>query len=318
MSDFIKTVVLTISDSAARGEREDLSGPTVATELASIKVQIIQNQYNQGFAGGYNTALKNLDYDIFALVNSDIEVTENWLKPIIETFKNETETAIIQPKILDFKGKDYFEYAGAAGGFIDYLGYPFARGRVIETIEEDNGQYDEPTACFWATGACMFVRASTYKELGGLDEYFFAHQEEIDLCWRMQLSGYKIYANPKSVVYHVGGGTLPKGNSKKVYLNFRNNLIMLYKNSTALNLLFILPIRFGLDAVAAYKALFSGDFGYFIAVAKAHFGFAKWFLLDKRKSIFPKKIHSNLDGYYSKSIIWQYFVKKKQKFSEIV
>ena len=281
-------------------------------------IQIIQNKENGGFAKGYNMALQNVQADYFVLLNSDVEVTSNWIEPIIELMESNKKIAACQPKILDFNKKTHFEYAGAAGGFIDYLGYPFARGRVIETIEEDNGQYDEPTACFWATGACMFVRASTYKELGGLDEYFFAHQEEIDLCWRMQLSGYKIYANPKSVVYHVGGGTLPKGNSKKVYLNFRNNLIMLYKNSSALNLLFILPIRFGLDALAAYKALFSGDFGYFIAVAKAHFGFAKWFLLDKRKSIFPKKINNNLDGYYTKSIIWQYFVKKKQKFSEIV
>jgi GT2 family glycosyltransferase len=281
-------------------------------------IQIIQNKENGGFAKGYNMALQYVEADYFVLLNSDVEVTPNWIESIIALMESNKNIAACQPKILNFNKKTHFEYAGAAGGFIDYFGYPFARGRVLETIEKDTGQYDEARPCFWATGACMFVRASVYKELDGLDEYFFAHQEEIDLCWRMQLSGYKIYAQPKSVVYHVGGGTLPKGNSKKVFLNFRNNLIMLYKNSTAAQLFIKLPIRFGLDVLAAYKGLFGGNFGYFIAIAKAHFGFAKWLLMDKRKSTFPKKIHKNLDGYYNKSIIWQYFVKKKQKFSEIV
>jgi GT2 family glycosyltransferase len=280
-------------------------------------VQVIQNKENGGFAKGYNMALQHVEADYFVLLNSDVEVTPNWIEPVIELMEQNKMIAACQPKILDFNKKTHFEYAGAAGGFIDYLGYPFARGRVIDTIEEDTGQYDAPTACFWATGACMFVRASVYKELGGLDEYFFAHQEEIDLCWRMQLSGYKIFAQPKSVVYHVGGGTLPKGNSKKVYLNFRNNLIMLYKNSSAGQLLLKLPLRFGLDALAAYKALFGGDAGYFVAVIKAHFGFTKWLFFDKKKSLFPKKIHANLEGYHTKSIIWAYFIKKKQKFSEI-
>ncbi len=280
-------------------------------------IQIIQNKENGGFAKGYNMALQNVEADYYVLLNSDVEVTANWIEPIIALMESNKKIAACQPKILDYNKKTHFEYAGAAGGFIDYFGYPYARGRVIDTIEEDTGQYDNATPCFWATGACMFVKASVYKELGGLDEYFFAHQEEIDLCWRMQLSGYKIFAEPKSVVYHVGGGTLPKGNSKKVFLNFRNNLIMLYKNSTVAQLLVKLPIRLGLDALAAYKALFGGDAGYFIAVIKAHFGFAKWLFLDKRKSTSPKNINKNIDGNYSKSIIWQYFVKKKQKFSEI-
>jgi GT2 family glycosyltransferase len=282
-------------------------------------VQIIVNQTNEGFAKGYNTALKKVTADYFILLNSDVEVTANWIEPVIELMENDTSIAACQPKILDYKNKTHFEYAGASGGFIDTLGYPFARGRVLENIEEDKGQYNDAIPCFWATGAAMFVRASVYDALGGLDEYFFAHQEEIDLCWRMQLSGYKVYVQPASIVYHVGGGTLPKGNSKKTYLNFRNNLIMLWKNTPGRNLIAKLPIRFSLDAVAAYKGLFSGDAGYFFAVIKAHFHFAKWLLFDRKKSLFvPQPSCKKLDGIYPKSILWQYYVKKKKTFLEIM
>ena len=281
-------------------------------------VQIIINKENGGFAKGYNDALKNVTADFFVLLNSDVEVTPNWIEPIITLMENDKTIAACQPKILDQKQKTHFEYAGASGGFIDALGYPFARGRVLDTLEKDEGQYDNATPCFWATGACMFVKASVYNALGGLEEYFFAHQEEIDLCWRMQLSGYKVYVQPASVVYHVGGGTLPKGNSKKVYLNFRNNLIMIFKNTNTASLITKLPLRFGLDAIAAYKALFSGDVGYFIAVAKSHFGFANWFLFHRKKSLYAKKVNDNLLGLYPKSMLWSYYVKKKRKFSEII
>jgi GT2 family glycosyltransferase len=281
-------------------------------------VKIIINQSNEGFAKGYNSALKKVTADYFVLLNSDVEVTPKWIEPIIQLMENDMSIAACQPKILDYKNKTQFEYAGACGGFIDSLGYPFARGRVLENIEEDKGQYDSAIPCFWATGAAMFVRASVYNALGGLDEYFFAHQEEIDLCWRMQLSGYKVYVQPASIVHHVGGGTLPKGNTKKTYLNFRNNLIMLCKNTPANVLIVKLPIRFSLDAIAAYKGLLSGDTGYFFAIIKAHVHFGKWLLFYRKKALFVKPINKELKGIYSKCILWQYYLKKKRTFSEIV
>jgi GT2 family glycosyltransferase len=282
-------------------------------------VKIIVNETNEGFAKGYNTALKKVTADYFVLLNSDIEVTPCWIDPIIQLMETDATIAACQPKILDYKNKTHFEYAGASGGFIDTLGYPFARGRILENIEEDKGQYNNAAPCFWATGAAMFVRASVYSKLGGLDEYFFAHQEEIDLCWRMQLSGHKVYVQPASIVYHVGGGTLPKGNSKKTYLNFRNNLIMLWKNTPGSNLILKLPIRFSLDALAAYKALFNGDAGYFFAVIKAHIHFGKWLLLDRKKSLFVHQpTNKKIDGFYPKSMLWQYYIKKKKTFLEIM
>ncbi len=282
------------------------------------QIRVIQNNINGGFAKGYNMALKQILADYFVLLNSDVEVTPNWIEPIISLMENDKQISACQPKILDQKRKAYFEYAGACGGFIDKLGYPFARGRILEILETDIGQYNNAVPCFWASGASMFVRANIYKELGGLDEYFFAHQEEIDLCWRMQLSGYKIYVQPESIVYHVGGGTLPKGNSKKVYLNFRNNLIMIFKNTPTSSLIIKLPIRFGLDALAAYKGLFSGDIGYFIGVINAHFSFAKWLLFHKKQSLYPIIKNKNLHGQYPKSLLWDYYIKKKRKFSEIM
>jgi GT2 family glycosyltransferase len=281
-------------------------------------VQIIINQSNEGFAKGYNTALKKVIADYFVLLNSDVEVTPAWIEPIVQLMENDTAIAACQPKILDYKSKTHFEYAGASGGFIDGLGYPFARGRVLENIEEDKGQYNNAIPCFWATGAAMFVRASVYNKLGGFDEYFFAHQEEIDLCWRMQLSGHKVYVQPASVVYHVGGGTLPKGNTKKTYLNFRNNLIMLWKNTPIKNLILKLPFRFSLDAMAAYKGLLNGDVGYFFAIIKAHIHFVKWMLFDRKKSLFVQPINKELQGFYPKSMLWQYYLKKKKTFLEIV
>ena len=280
-------------------------------------VKIIINQTNEGFAKGYNTALKKVSADYFVLLNSDVEVSPNWIEPVIALMENDKSIAACQPKILAQKNKNNFEYAGACGGWIDVFGYPFARGRVLEHIEEDDGQYDKASPCFWASGAAMFVKADVYNLLGGLDEFFFAHQEEIDLCWRMQRAGYKIYVQPASVVYHVGGGTLPKGNSKKTFLNFRNNLIMLYKNSSSAALLLKLPMRFGLDALAAYKGLLKGDVGYFLAIAKAHLHFAKWIVFEKRKPIKQKNTNKKLEGFYNGSILWQYYFKNKKTFSEI-
>ena len=268
-------------------------------------IQIIKNEANYGFAQGYNEALKNVEASIYALVNSDIEVTENWLKPIIEAFENEPETAIIQPKILDYKRKEYFEYAGAAGGFMDKYGFMYCRGRVFDTLEKDLGQYDDAREIFWASGACFFIRSSVYNELEGFDADFFAHMEEIDLCWRAFNKGYTIKYNSQSVVYHVGGATLEHGNPKKTYLNFRNSLFMLLKNLPGTNLIWILFIRLVLDGVAGIKFLFQGEFKHLWAIIKAHFAF--YFLASKyykKRSVFQSKNY-----FTTKSIIYQYYIK---------
>ncbi|NOU37418.1 MAG: glycosyltransferase [Ferruginibacter sp.] len=281
-------------------------------------IKIIVNPVNEGFAKGYNTALKNITSDYFVLLNSDVEVTPNWIEPIIKLMESDNLIAACQPKILEYNNKNKFEYAGASGGFIDKLGYPFARGRIFNTLETDIGQYNTAMPCFWATGAAMFVKASVFDFVNGFDEYFFAHQEEIDLCWRMQLNGFKIYVEPASVVYHVGGGTLPKGNSKKTFLNFRNNLIMLFKNTQKSKLFLLLPTRLFLDTLAAFKGLVSGDTGYFIAIFKAYFYFAQWIIYYRKKN--TDKFHTSKTpiSIYPKSILWHYYFKNKKKFSEIV
>jgi len=267
-------------------------------------VEIVRNTDNFGFAQGYNEALKHIDAEIYALVNSDIEVTANWLSPIIDTFKNEPQTVIVQPKILDFKNKKYFEYAGAAGGFIDKYGYPYCRGRLFETIEEDKGQYDDDREIFWASGACFFIRSYVYKELHGFDDDFFAHQEEIDLCWRAINKGYKIKYNYKSVVYHVGGATLKQGNPKKTFLNFRNSLLMLTKNVPKENLYGILFIRMILDGIAGMQFIFQGKFSHFSAILKAHYSFYALFLNTyKKRGDFQTKKYYNI-----KSIVYQYYI----------
>jgi GT2 family glycosyltransferase len=267
-------------------------------------ITIIENKNNFGFAQGYNEALKSVDAEIFALVNSDIEVTRNWLKPIIETFNKEPQTAIIQPKILDFKRKEYFEYAGAAGGYIDKYGYPYCRGRIFETIEKDEGQYDDYCEILWASGACFFIRSSVYNDLKGFDNDFFAHQEEIDLCWRAFNKGHKIKYNSQSVVYHVGGATLEMGNPKKTFLNFRNSLLMIVKNSPKQKLYWILFIRLILDGVAGIKFLFQGKIKHFLAIIKAHFSFYRLFSINYKKR---SSIQSN--KYYKlKSVVLNYYV----------
>lgn len=281
-------------------------------------IEIIQNEANEGFARGYNLALQKTSADYFVLLNSDVEVTPGWIEPMIDLLESNKKIAASQPKILSFHDKTKFEYAGASGGWIDKFGYPFARGRVFDECETDNGQYDDAEPCFWASGACLFIRASLYHDIGGLDEYFFAHQEEIDLCWRLQLAGHLIYVQPSSVVYHVGGGTLPKGNSRKTFLNFRNNLIMMYKNLPMPAAFFTIWLRLLLDAIAAWKALLSGDGGSFIAIVRAHRYFAGWILSHRKKSVFPASKHRLLLGRYNGSVVWAYFIKKKKRFSEIV
>ncbi|HEU4791087.1 MAG TPA: glycosyltransferase family 2 protein [Flavobacterium sp.] len=277
-------------------------------------IKIVQNETNQGFAGGYNDALQHIDAEIYALVNSDIEVTENWLKPILETFEAEPETAIIQPKILDFKKKDHFEYAGAGGGFIDQFGYPFCRGRIFDTLEKDNGQYNDATEIFWASGACFFIRSFVYKELKGFDEDFFAHQEEIDLCWRTINKGYKIKYCSESIVYHVGGATLQQANPKKTFLNFRNSLLMLTKNLPQNTLFQVLIVRILLDGIAGVKFILEGQFAHCWAIIRAHFSFYGLFLRNYRKR--EKK---QIEIYFkTKSIVYGYYVKNGTVFADLI
>ncbi len=283
-------------------------------------IAIIRNQDNSGFAKGYNTALKEVDAKYYVLLNSDVEVCEGWIDPVIEHMEKHPEVAACQPKILAWHNKHLFEYAGACGGFIDKYGYPFCRGRIFTTLEEDKGQYDMPMEIHWATGACMFVRADVFKEKGGFDEDYFAHMEEIDLCWRMKNSGYRIMVIPQSKVYHVGGGTLNKISPQKTYLNFRNNLITLTKNHADSYLLLKIIIRLKLDAIAAFKFLFEGSPGHFIAVIKAHFAYYSRLpaTLKKRRKLKSEKGYTPAtSGILSSNIVLQYYLKGKKKFADL-
>ena len=281
-------------------------------------IHLIRFDQNFGFAKGYNEALKQVQADYYVLLNSDVEVQASWLQPMVALLESDKTIAACQPKILSYNNKTMFEYAGAAGGWLDKYGYPFAKGRVFDITEEDKGQYDQCEPIFWASGASLFIRPAMFHEMNGFDEYFFAHQEEIDLCWRIQLAGYKIYSCPSSVVYHVGGGTLPRGNSLKTYLNFRNNRIMMSKNLSFSKKLWIVPVRNFLDAVSAWKGLLTGDGGYFVAILRAQLAFIKWWLFYQKKSVFPITKKGALSGYLQKNMVWQHFGKKKKSFDEIV
>ncbi|GAA3606225.1 glycosyltransferase family 2 protein [Flavivirga amylovorans] len=283
----------------------------IKTNYPTIK--IIQNKENGGFAKGYNDALKDIEADIFCLLNSDVEVTPNWLLPVIETFNKEINTAIIQPKLLDYKNKSYFEYAGAAGGFIDKYGYPYCRGRIFNTIEKDIGQFNDRSEIFWASGACFFIRKSVFKEIHGFDEYFFAHMEEIDLCWRAKNLGYSIKYVGTSEIYHVGGATLDTTNPKKTYLNFRNSLFALTKNANGLLFPLIL-VRLILDGMAGIKFLLELKPMHTIAVVKAHLGFYN----NLRRLLKQRKSTKNKIKYYQKtSIVVDYFVNKKTNYKSL-
>ena len=304
---FSEEATIYVADNAST----DASIEVIQKQFPSVK--IIQNSGNFGFAKGYNEALQFVEEPFFALVNSDIEVTENWLVPIIEMFENESETAIIQPKILDFKKKTHFEYAGAAGGFIDKFGYPFCRGRIFETIEEDKKQYDDEIPIFWASGACFFIRKEVFRKLNGFDPDFFAHQEEIDLCWRAFNLGFQTKFTYKSTVYHVGGATLQQSNPKKTFLNFRNSLLMLVKNLPKNQLFPILFIRLCLDGLAGIQFLVKGNFSHFFAIIKAHFEFYSigYQFYKKRTTI------QRSDYYKINSIVFRYFIKNGKVFEAI-
>ena len=283
-------------------------------------VDIIRLDRNWGFAEGYNKALAQVDADYFVLLNSDVEVTHHWLTPLIEFMDAHPEVAACQPKLLAEKDKDMFEYAGACGGFLDKYGYPFCRGRIFETVEEDDGQYDYRQEILWATGACLMIRAEDYRKAGGLDAKFFAHNEEIDLCWRLRLMGKKIFCIPESEVYHVGGGTLPKGNPRKTYLNFRNNLLMLYKNLPERELRPVLRMRWFLDYLAAFQMLVLGrNWGDFKAVLKARHDYRimRKDYVEVREQIQKHRKVKHIAQRRSYSILWQYYVKGVRKFSDL-
>lgn len=282
------------------------------------EVTIVKNGENKGFSSGYNSGLKAIECDLFILLNSDVQVTPGWIEPLIAVFSNEL-TAAAQPKILSYNQPTHFEYAGASGGYIDRDGFVFCRGRIFDSYEQDTGQYDTPTEVFWATGACLAVRSEQYWELGGLDEDFFAHMEEIDLCWRLKNAGWKIMVAPASTVYHVGGGTLNKINPQKTFLNFRNNLFLLLKNYRTHNVYLKLFQRLLLDGLAALKFLFQGQFVHFWAVFRAHLDFYRHFgrFRSKRHALAASINAPNHHGLYRKSVVWNYFVGNKKKFSAL-
>ena len=281
--------------------------------------KIIELKKNYGFAEGYNKALQKIDADYFVLLNSDVEVTPGWIEKIMQLFDKNPKIAAVQPKILSYEKPHLFEYAGAAGGFIDRFGYPFCRGRILNKTEADTGQYDKATPIFWASGACIFIKAKAFREAGGFDGDFWAHMEEIDLCWRLKSKGYEIWYQPESVVFHLGGGTLSYGNPKKIYFNFRNNLFMLFKNLSRYQFKRIFFVRMALDGVAAVKFLVGLQFRGFWAVVKAHASFYRNLpvLIKKRKDTQKSVIEKEHREIYRKNIMWKFFIQKKRKFSEL-
>jgi len=284
------------------------------------EVNIVLNSINGGFAKGYNESLKKINAEYYVLLNSDVEVTENWINPIIEFMDEHSNVAACQPKVLSYNNKSEFEYAGACGGFMDKYGYPFCRGRLFDVCENDKGQYNDIAEIVWATGACMFVRSKVFHQLNGFDEDFFAHMEEIDLCWRMRNIGRQIFVIPQSVVYHVGGGTLNKSNPKKTFLNFRNNLITLLKNDSSKFIFFKICYRLLLDGIAGLAFLCKGKFADCFAIIKAHFAFygsvSKTFV--KRKLIFSNPDFSSSNRLILNSnVVFQFYLKGKKTFKAL-
>jgi len=316
LEQFLPSVVNFSLDEAtiyiADNASTDDSVSYVKTHFPSVK--IIKNSQNGGYSKGYNDALKAIDADIYCLLNSDVEVTENWLKPITEAFKNDINTAIIQPKLLDFKEKTKFEYAGAGGGFIDVFGYPYCRGRIFNYLETDHGQFDDETEIFWASGACLFIRSKVYHEVGGLDEDYFAHQEEIDLCWRTQNLGYKVKYVGSSSVYHVGGATLKETNPHKTFLNFRNSLLNVVKNVPKERFLFVIFSRLLLDGIAGIKFIIELRPIHTLAIIKAHISLYKNSIKFLKKR---KKLQKKSSYFKHTSIVSQYFIFHRIKFKNL-
>lgn len=306
--------VLYVADNAST----DGSIAFLQKEYPAIKT--IKLDKNYGFASGYNKALSQIDAEYFVLLNSDVELTEGWLEPLINYMDNNPDVGACQPKIKAFNRKTHFEHAGAAGGFIDYLGYPYCRGRVFNEVEQDNGQYDNIIDVFWASGACMVVRSALFFKVGALDDDFFAHMEEIDLCWRLNARGYRVVCVPQSTVYHVGGGTLNVESPRKTYLNFRNNLLMLYKNLPKKDLDKVLRIRKWLDYLAWLQHIFTGKKENAKAILKARKDFKLQMheFKAKRNENLRFSTHVNCNTMLGKSILTEYFLFKKKRFSEII
>jgi GT2 family glycosyltransferase len=281
-------------------------------------VKIIKFEKNHGFAGGYNLALEQIDAKYFLLLNSDIEVTGGWLNPMVEFMDSNPGAASCQPKILSYRNREYFEHAGAAGGYIDRLGYPFCRGRILHNIEKDDGRYDSVKSIFWSSGACMMIRAEAWRKAGGFDSSFFAHMEEIDLCWRLLTLGYKVYCIPQSTVYHVGGGSLHYSSPFKTYLNYRNNLCMLYKNLPGDKLNRVLFVRKALDGMSALRFLVKFDFANFMAIFKAHKDYSNMKkTLKKSSDNINRHEKREIRAIFDKSIIYEYYIKGHKTFDRI-
>jgi GT2 family glycosyltransferase len=322
LQKFLKSVVRfsSVPDTAiylADNGSTDGSADWVSDNFTDIR--IIRFETNHGYAGGYNLALKQVNAEYFVLLNSDVEVTEGWLRPLVDYMDQNANVASCQPKIRSFSKKDYFEYAGAAGGYIDKYGYTFCRGRIFDQIEKDNGQYDNYQDIFWSTGACMMVRSGAWTKCGGLDDDFFAHMEEIDLCWRFHLAGFRVSYVPESIVYHVGGGVLPYDSEFKTYLNFRNNLFLLYKNLPDHRLNRTIFIRKFLDGVAAVMFLFKGMTGNVKAIWKAHADYYKSIKSLKGKRKFVRDLTINQTGTQpmNKSLVFMFYIKGKKTFSSL-
>ena len=302
----------------ADNSSSDGSMHLLETQFPQVKTIVLEQNF--GFAEGYNRALHQIEADYYVLLNSDVEVSHHWLTPLIEFMDSHLQVAACQPKLLAEYDKDSFEYAGACGGFLDKYGYPFCRGRIFGMVERDNGQYDYQQEILWATGACMMIRSADYWKAGGLDGRFFAHNEEIDLCWRLRLMGRKIYCIPESEVYHVGGGTLPKSNPMKTFLNFRNNLTMLYKNLSDKELSHVMRVRWFLDYLAAFEMLLlQRNWGDFKAVFKARKAFKEWrsSFDEERKRIQSQRVEEEIPQIFQTSILWQYYAKGVKNFKDL-
>jgi GT2 family glycosyltransferase len=313
LEKFLADVVLKSSDAqvyVADNASTDDSVNYVKTNFPNVK--LVQNKSNDGYAGGYNNALQRIEAEYYVLLNSDVEVSENWISPIIHLMDNDKTIAACQPKIKKYDDKSSFEYAGACGGHLDKYGFPFCRGRVFDTLEKDKGQYDDAIEVFWASGACLFLRSEAFYEIGGFDWDFFAHMEEIDLCWRLKNKGYKIMCEPKSTVYHVGGGTLNSGSTFKTYLNYRNNLLMLYKNLNPENRFSILFKRMILDGLSAVKFILNGKPLHVFSILKAHVVYYTFLKSFKKKR--PPSYQAKL---FPKSVVYSYFVKRLKTYNQL-
>jgi GT2 family glycosyltransferase len=315
MSSMYPNLEIIVGDNAST----DDSIQFLQQEYPTIK--IIQNDDNYGFTGGYNRVLEHVDADYFILLNSDVEVNPGWIAPVIELMESDLLIAAAAPKIRAFNQRGYFEHAGAAGGFIDHFGYPFCRGRMFYEIEEDNGQYQQSGEVFWATGAALFIKKYCWIEAGGFDDRFFAHMEEIDLCWRLKNIGYKIMYCAESEVFHLGGGTLNVENPFKTYLNFRNNLLLLQNNLPFWRAVFVISIRIWMDLLAIFRFLNEGKRKDAWAVSRAHQNFVGGLFKSKGKSQNLKTVKSmpsrSLTCMYKGSIVWSFFVKKRKHFTEL-